>query len=258
MTSRRRRGSIARAIVAAAISLVLVPFVAPGPAFADRVRNEQWQLTALGAKTAWQYATGANVVVAVLDSGVDATHPDLAGQVLPGADFVDGSTDGRTDPVGHGTTVAALIAGRTDDGTGVAGLAPKAKILPVRVLDAQNRYHDAAQVARGLRWAVDHGAQVVNLSLGGAGRSTELTDAVGYAQQRDVVVVACTGNVTTGDAGQATTGGASQLATGGTGQMWYPAREPGVVAVTGLTPGPAGATGRLRSGPGRSPGRKPP
>jgi type VII secretion-associated serine protease mycosin len=189
------------------------------PISGDSVRDEQWQLDRLHATDAWKYSTGEGVTVAVLDSGVDATHPDLVGQVLPGTDLVDGSTGGRSDPVGHGTTVAALIAGRGDDTHGVEGLAPKAKILPVRVLDKQNRYDDAMTVANGVRWAVDHGATVLNLSLGGTGSSEALGEALDYALDKDVVVVACTGNVTP----QAPT------------QVWYPAREPGVIAVAGLS-----------------------
>ena len=180
----------------------------------DAVRSRQWPLHMLRLRDAWQYAGGQNVIVGVLDSGVDANHPDLSGQVLTGADFVDPG-DGRTDTVGHGTTVAALIAGR-DDSTGVVGIAHHARILPVRVLDRKNRYRDAETVAKGLRWAVDHGAQVVNLSLGGSLRSTQLAEAIQYAYDHDVVVVACGGNKGHDD------------------QVWYPAREPGVVAVTGL------------------------
>jgi type VII secretion-associated serine protease mycosin len=205
------------------------PSSAPRPAVAgagylavpadDPVREEQWQLDYLDATDAWQRADGTGVTVAVLDSGVDGSHPDLAGQVLPGVDLVDGTTDGRTDPVGHGTTVAALIAGRNDDGRGVVGLAPKVKILPVRVLNKENRYDDATTVANGVRWAVDHGARVVNLSLGGTGASEALAEALDYAFDKDVVVVACTGNITP----PAPT------------QVWYPAREPGVLAVAGLS-----------------------
>ncbi|SCE82671.1 type VII secretion-associated serine protease mycosin [Micromonospora haikouensis] len=188
------------------------------PARADQVRDEQWQLDELRASTAWRTSTGRGVVVAVIDSGVDGSHPDLAGQVLPGIDLVDdGDTDGP-DPVGHGTTVAGLIAGRNDDRRGAVGLAPDAKILPVRVLDDENRYDDALIVARGVRWAVDNGARVINLSLGGSGDSPALAAALDYAFARDVVVVACTGNV----------------AASSDTNVWYPAREPGVIAVAGL------------------------
>ncbi len=206
------------AILLATLTAVGAGFLT-SPASADSVRNEQWQLGALNADAAWQFSTGRGVTVAILDSGVDADHPDLAGQVLPGLDLVDGTTDGRTDPVGHGTTVAALIAGKRDN-DGVVGIAPDAKILPVRVLDKQNRYDDASVIARGLRWAVDNGATVVNLSLGGVTQSDILSSALAYAAARDVVVIACTGNIA--------------QTTGTDLRVWYPAREPGVVAVTGL------------------------
>lgn len=188
------------------------------PASGDAVRAEQWHLKTLNVAGAWAYSSGDGVTVAVIDSGVDAGHVDLAGQVLPGLDMVTGGGDGRTDPVGHGTTVAAIIAGRGDDSAGVVGIAPKAKILPVRVLDEDNRYDDALIVAKAVRWAVDHGARVINLSLGGNGSSASLAAALDYAFAKDVVVVACTGNA-----------GSS-----GSTDVWYPAREPGVIAVAGL------------------------
>jgi type VII secretion-associated serine protease mycosin len=226
--SRSAAARQARALGAVLAGLVVLLGMVPAVAHASMVGAGQWQLTSLHAQLAWRLSTGAGVTVAVLDSGVDAGHTDLAGQVLRGADFVDGTTDGRTDFVGHGTTVAALIAGR-EKAAGVVGLAPGAKILPVRVLDKQNRYRDAATVARGLRWAVDHGARVVNLSLGGSGRSLSLADAIGYAYEHDVVVVACTGNV----------------AEGGTNEVWYPARETGVLAVSGLAETRTGGERRL-------------
>ncbi|MGC5017537.1 type VII secretion-associated serine protease mycosin [Micromonospora sp. DT47] len=185
---------------------------------ADRVRDDQFQLDELGAGTAWRTSTGRGVTVAVVDSGVDGSHPDLAGQVLPGIDLVSPAGAAEPDPVGHGTTVASLIAGRGDDKRGVVGLAPDARILPVRVLDDENRYDDAMIVAKGVRWAVDNGAGVINLSLGGSGDSPALAAALDYAFARDVVVVACTGNV----------------ATSTSSKVWYPAREPGVIAVAGL------------------------
>jgi serine protease len=195
------------------------PLGAPFPLRGDSVRNEQWHLKTLDVAGAWAYSSGAGVTVAVIDSGVDSSHPDLQGQVLPGLDLVDpkGDGNGDTDLVGHGTTVAALIAGK-DDNDGVIGIAPNAKILPVRVLDQDNRYDDAMIVATGVRWAVDHGAKVINLSLGGSGSSAPLAAALDYAFARDVVVVACTGNAS---------------ASPSTG-VWYPAREPGVVAVAGM------------------------
>ena len=164
---------------------------APDPLSDSGVRAEQWHLRALNVAGAWTVADGGGVTVAVIDSGVDATHPDLQGQVLSGLDLVDSKGDGDTDLVGHGTTVSAIIAGK-NDATGVVGIAPKAKILPVRVLDQENRYDDALIVAKGVRWAVDHGARVINLSLGGSGSSAALAAALDYAFAKDVVVVACT------------------------------------------------------------------
>lgn len=190
----------------------------PSPLIGDSVRDDQWYLKSLNVAGAWTYASGLGVTVAVIDSGVDATHPDLAGQVLPGLDLVDTKGDGDTDLVGHGTTVSAIIAGRGDDTTGIIGIAPKAKILPVRVLDEENRYDDAIIVAKGVRWAVDHGARVINLSLGGNGSSATLAAALDYAFAKDVVVVACTGNTSASS----------------DSEVWYPAREPGVIAVAGM------------------------
>jgi type VII secretion-associated serine protease mycosin len=196
------------------VAALAVALVAPTSAAAQTGPRPTDQLALLGAAQAWEYATGAGVTVAVLDSGVDDTHPDLAGRVLPGRDFVDGSTDGRHDPVGHGTAVASLIAG-----AGATGLAPGARILPVRVLDENNRYESSATVADGVIWAVDQGAQVINLSLGGNSHSAALSEAIAYAIANDVVVIACTGNAPADSADQ----------------VWFPAREPGVVAVAGLT-----------------------
>jgi type VII secretion-associated serine protease mycosin len=204
-----------KASTAFASPLLALPLA--DPLVGDSVRDEQWHLKTLNVAGAWAVANGTGVTVAVIDSGVDATHPDLQGQVLPGLDLVDSRGDGDTDLVGHGTTVSAIIAGRSDDNAGVIGIAPKAKILPVRVLDEENRYNDAIIVAKGVRWAVDHGARVINLSLGGNGGSATLAAALDYAFAKDVVVIACTGN----------TSASSDT------EVWYPAREPGVIAVAG-------------------------
>jgi type VII secretion-associated serine protease mycosin len=229
--TRHSRSAASRVLGAVLFALltVAVPVAPPAVAGAgggrptalpltDTAREDQWQLARLGAATAWKTSTGTGVTVAVIDSGVDASHPDLAGQVLMGNDFVLPGGDGRLDPVGHGTTVAGLIAARNDDDNGVVGLAPGAKILPVRVLDEDNRYDDALIVAKAVRWAVDQDVDVINLSLGGTGESPQLAAALDYAFAKDVVVVACTGNISpTNPIG-----------------VWYPAREPGVIAVAGL------------------------
>ncbi|GAA3386853.1 hypothetical protein GCM10020369_27110 [Cryptosporangium minutisporangium] len=228
---RRARRSRGRLLAGLLAMLTLVGTLAPGaaPAAADTVRDQQWQLSFLRATSAWNYSTGRDVTVAVIDSGVDATHPDLVGQVLPGTDFVDGTTDGRTDVVGHGTAVAAFIAGRNDE-DGVVGLAPRTKILPIRVLDPRNEYDSAATIAKAVRWAVDRGVEVINLSLGSADTAKVLTDAIAYAFSKDVVVVACDGN-TSNDRGA---------------KVWHPARQPGVVAVSGVVRTGAFWTGSLQ------------
>jgi type VII secretion-associated serine protease mycosin len=215
---------IARAagrVLALGLSAALACAVAPVAARADEGRSEQWQLSALDVRDAWKVSTGKGVIVAVIDSGVDATHPDLVGRVLPGIDLVEpeAGDQGKVDPVGHGTTVASLIVGGGKNESGAEGVAPGARILPIRVLDKANKYDDPDVVARAVRWAVDHRATVINLSLGGALRSEAIAGALQYAAAHDVVVVACTGNTATDPSIH---------------QVWYPAREPGVVAVAGL------------------------
>lgn len=189
-------------------------------ASADQVRDAQWPLTVYSAEKVWKTSQGAGVTVAVVDSGVDASHPDLTGQVLPGKDFTGAGSPHR-DTEGHGTAMASLIAGHghgASNSAGVMGLAPKAKILPVRVDLAGNKFVTAS-LASGIRYAVDQGASVINLSLGDSNSypGSKAAKAVAYAQAHDVVVVAATGN----DAGTVS----------------YPAALPGVVAVTAVDQG---------------------
>ncbi|QHT57758.1 S8 family serine peptidase [Cellulomonas sp. H30R-01] len=144
------------------------------------------------APRAWEAAAGADVTIAVLDTGVDATHEDLAGAVLPGTDLVDHDAD-PSDPQGHGTMVAGIAAARGDNGIGSVGTAHRASILPVRVLDADGFATDST-VAAGIAWATSHGADVVNLSLGGDAPSPVLAAAIRGAVDAGVVVVAAAGN----------------------------------------------------------------
>ena len=163
------------------------------PTGSDPYRGLQWDLATIQAPAAWAASTGAGVTVAVVDSGVDAGHPDLAGQVLPGTDLVTGTSGVSSDPNGHGTHVAGTIAALTGNGVGVAGLAPDAKILPVRVL-AENGSGMMSAVATGITWAADQGAQVINMSLGATAQVTAVTNAIAYARSKGVVVVAAAGN----------------------------------------------------------------
>lgn len=158
----------------------------------DTYRAKQWALSRFQAETAWKTSTGRGVVVAVIDTGVRAAHPDLKGQVLKGYDFVAPGTSAE-DSNGHGTHVAGIIAAVAGNKKGIAGLARQAKILPVRVLDSSGS-GDTAAVARGIVWAADHGAQVINLSLGSSWSDSAGRAAVDYAQSKNVVVVAAAGN----------------------------------------------------------------
>lgn len=162
-------------------------------ASADPRSGEQWALTRLEAAAVWDRGGGTGIVVAVLDTGVDASHPDLAGQVLPGFDAYTPETAGRVDPNGHGTHVAGIVASLRGNDQGGAGLAPGVKILPVRVLD-ESGSGDHSDIARGVIWAADHGADVMNLSLGGPEDTQVLRQAVAYARSKGVVVVVAAGN----------------------------------------------------------------
>ena len=163
----------------------------------DPYRSQQWALDDLGAEALWPASTGSGVDVAVVDTGVNGTHRDFAGRICSGVAYL-GSTgvaqtgQGTNDGNGHGTHVAGIAAAGTGDGFGVAGLAPSARIIPVRVLDAAGR-GTSSDVARGITWAVDHGAEVVNLSLGGQ-YSMAVDTAVAYAESHGVLVVAAAGN----------------------------------------------------------------
>ncbi|WFE50672.1 type VII secretion-associated serine protease mycosin [Micromonospora sp. WMMD1155] len=147
-------------------------------------------------------ATGAGVTVAVVDSGVDRVHPQLAERVLAGTDLLDAGGDGRRDCAGHGTGVASIIAAAPRPGIAFHGLAPDARILPVRVSEQQvvqgresGRTVSADEFARAIRWAVDHEADVVNLSVVLYADDPEVRSAVRYAVDRDVVLVAAAGNL---------------------------------------------------------------
>ncbi|MGQ0721475.1 MAG: S8 family peptidase [Candidatus Eiseniibacteriota bacterium] len=173
----------------------VVAFYEAGHIFSDVV--DQAALTRIGAPLAHIVSTGTGVVVGIVDTGIDASHPDLAGSVLAGWDFVDGDgdatdfadgidqdLDGLTDEAaGHGTHVAGIVH----------AIAPDAMLLPVRALDTEG-VGTSVGVARAIRWAVDHGADVVNLSLGMSAQAGVVHDAVQYAENSGVVVVASAGN----------------------------------------------------------------
>ena len=215
------------AVVAAAVLAVAGLAIPAGSAtndtynVADPTKNKQWALTTIRAETAWPTADGTGALVAVVDTGVDLGHPDLDGKVVTynDADFSEPNgtctsgrkgqktcvQDGPADMNGHGTHVAGIIAAETNNGTGIAGVAPGARILPVRVLDAEGS-GGSDEVAAGIRYAADKGAKVINLSLGflsGLGTAVKVLgvldpvyDAIDHAAAKGAVVVIAAGNDT--------------------------------------------------------------
>jgi type VII secretion-associated serine protease mycosin len=183
------------------------------PAAADEFRDKQWHLQALNVAEAHKLSMGDGVVVAVVDSGVKADHPDLAGNVLPGVDLTGANTAGQQDTNGHGTAMAGLIAAHGHGGNnadGALGLAPHSKILPIR--DSTDGRGTAEGIAAGIDAAVRAGARVISVSLG-LGPSARLGQAIKDALAADIVVVASSGN-------------RPQAAF-----LQFPAAYPGVVAV---------------------------
>jgi subtilisin family serine protease len=152
----------------------------------------QWNLRQIKAPEAWDLTTGsASTIIAILDTGISLTHPDLDSKLVPGYDFVNDDAV-PDDDHGNGTHVAGIAAAETNNGIGIAGLAWQARLMPVKVLDANAR-GDAMRAAQGVTFAVDHGAKIVNLDLVGADRSPALQDAIDYAYTRGVLVIAPVG-----------------------------------------------------------------
>ncbi|WP_330478780.1 S8 family serine peptidase [Streptomyces platensis] len=190
MSFTRTLRAVGGAVVAGALLFGTAPV-----ASADQIRHDQWPLRSFGADDIWKVSTGKGVTVAVIDDPVDGSHPDLKGNVLPGKSFLDGGTADRPDGKNeHGTAMASLIAGHghgPGGSDGVKGLAPDAKILPVGIDlgDKEESY------AEPLRYAVDHGAKVVNMSFEDFGDTSPAEKAsVDYARKHDVLLVASSGN----------------------------------------------------------------
>jgi serine protease len=193
-------------------------FVPNDPAF-----SQQWNFKMINMPKAWDRSKGKGVVVAVLDTGIAYENYDDFRQVadLRGTRFVEGydfvnKDRHANDDHGHGTHVAGTIAQATNNGEGVAGVAFEASLMPVKVLDHFGG-GTSADIADAIRWAADHGAHVINMSLGGGGRSVVMERAVAYARKKGVVVVCAAGN-------------------GGRGVVEYPAAYPASVAVGAVGP----------------------
>ncbi|MEV6205958.1 type VII secretion-associated serine protease mycosin [Kitasatospora sp. NPDC051914] len=217
---RGRRFAAVMAVAAVAVG------AAAGPASgADSIRAQQWYLDAMHAPDMWKTSTGQGITVAVIDSGVNAAHPDLAGQVLPGKDFTKAGN--TSDSTGHGTGMASIIAGTGKGlgGKGAYGLAPGAKILPIKVNDAyggkvEAENSDLAQLGEAIVYASDQGAKVINLSVGIPASNLKPVDlqkfktSVDHARARGSLLFAAVGN--SGNT---------------TNRVEYPGASPGVVGV---------------------------
>lgn len=188
-------------LLAIVFLLALLPagVAAQGGTPNDPLYGRQWALERIGATCAWEAAPPRDVIVAVVDSGVDMGHPDLAPHLRKdGFDFVDNDSD-PSDENGHGTHVSGIVAAVIGNGEGVAGLAPSAQILPVRVMDAEGSGGDRS-IAAGITYAVERGARVINLSLGSTlllatpESSPLISRAIAGALARNVVVVVAAGN----------------------------------------------------------------
>lgn len=211
----RLPASYRNAAAALGLGMVGVLAVPAGAATGDPLRRAQYGVDQVRAEPAWTVSRGAGAVIAVVDTGVDLQHPDLRNKLVAGATFT-GCDEERPAPCGngdfrgpdgenngdeHGTHVAGIAAAATDNGVGIAGVAPDAKIMPVKVLEKGSG--KTAGIAAGIRWAATNGADVINLSLGSlrgaqaltiTGLSADIRDAVAYARDKGVVVVAAAGN----------------------------------------------------------------
>jgi subtilisin family serine protease len=199
MPSSRRR------VVAVLAGLALAAASSPpAQAAGDPEFDRQWGITTIGAPAAWARTTGAGVRIGIVDTGVDLTHEDLAGHIVESTSCIgtDGNalkcTGSAQDDFGHGTHVAGIAAAIKDNGVGVAGVAPDAQLVVAKVFKGATA--DEADVLAGVKWVVDHGAKVVNLSLGGAvfvvaaTFGSELSKGVEYAWSHGAVPVVASGN----------------------------------------------------------------
>lgn len=210
----RRYGRTASAVLG-----LLVAVAAATPAHAESIRDRQWHLDAMQAEQMWKTSTGKGITVAVIDSGVE-TLTELRGQVLDGKDFASDPGDEHDDIDGHGTAMAALISGTGSSAgarDGAYGLAPGAKILPVRVSTTIGGVTLDRSMTSAVRYAANSDAQIINISLGGGREISGMEDAVRYAHSKGKLVFASSGNG--GELGN---------------PVEYPGATPGVVAVAAV------------------------
>jgi len=166
--------------------------VGPDGTANDPYYASEWHLSTIGAPTAWDTSTGAGITVAILDSGVDSSHPDLQGQLVAGWNFYDNNSN-TADVTGHGTAVAGTVAAATNNGLGVSSIAPGAKIMPIRICDTSGIAYFST-VATALTWAADHGARVANISFSGMTGSSTVQSAAQYLKNKGGETVVSAGN----------------------------------------------------------------
>ena len=157
---------------------------------------QMWNLARIDAPDAWDISHGdPNVIIAVVDTGVTFTHPDLQGKIVPGYDFVNNDDD-PTDDQGHGTHVAGIAAAVVNNGIGIAGVGYDVRVMPLKALNSVGT-GTHSWIANAIVWAADHGASVINMSFGGPYTSSTLRQAIDYAWSKGVVLVAAAGNENT-------------------------------------------------------------
>ena len=176
----------------------------------DSLYNQQWSMPKIKAEQAWGLKPGGYSTVAVIDTGVNLTHPDLDADLVAGYDFVN-SDNIPEDDNGHGTHVAGIIAGEFNSAAGIAGVGKNAKVMPLKALAADGEGFES-DIASAIIYATDNGAKIINLSLGADSASNTLQNAINYANSNNVIVVAASGNQ-------------------GMASLNYPAAYPGVIAV---------------------------
>jgi len=193
----------------AAAALVLIP-TGGARASNDPSFKDQWGLEKIGAAAAWTRTTGAGIRIGIIDTGIDLEHEDLAGKVVESTSCVGSGGDpakckgSAQDDQGHGTHVSGIAAASKDNGKGIAGVAPDAQLVVVKVMNAQGT-GSGSDVIAGIKWAVDHGARVVNVSLGDPAQpitalisENELKEGVEYAWSHGAIAVLASGNSGTG------------------------------------------------------------
>ena len=244
MRGRARRRALLSAVVA--VTLGLLPALLPATAAdADSIsEQQQWVFTMMNVQDAWHVSQGANVVVAVLDTGVDGNVSDLSGNVVGGKNIDYTTLDTSPDNANwglHGTWMASIIAGHGTNviaGDGITGVAPQAKILSVRVIpdtqdpgyskyDNQQEEKIQGELAQGIRTAVQRGAQVISMSIGYSAPSGAVRSALQYAYSRGVVLVASAGNSGNNDTRHSHSDRMAPVS--------FPAEYPGVISVGAVT-----------------------